>query len=83
MSIQRIQNCGNCKYMDPRAEVKLCRRSPPTYGPVVVPVKQGVMAVQMHGGWPQVKLEDWCGEHVPMLAIVNQSMPVKFDKFAA
>lgn len=67
--IIRPKTCKTCKYAEwlPDTSDFECRRFPPQGGPVVVPLKPGMMQVQMHMGWPRVTADGFCGEHAPKI----------------
>jgi hypothetical protein len=74
-----ITSCSNCLYFQPGAHAAskdgICRRYPPSTwqeeGPDAEPVVEDddgvpmvtLQAVVTYVGWPDVRLQDWCGEH--------------------
>lgn len=79
MQLIRAKTCRNCKFSRPIAETKdwlECRRYPPNFGPVVVPISPGAMAVQIHGGPGRVSPDYDCGEHVHGIAAVADESPI-------
>jgi hypothetical protein len=72
MQIIGAQLCSNCKFSFREPGVSgavLCRRFPKQGGPIVVPIKAGVLQVQMHFGYPVQMDDETCGEWKPRLAI--------------
>jgi hypothetical protein len=72
----QAKSCRTCKFSEALPTGALeCRHGPPIGGPVVVPVKQGVLQVQMHCGFPSVLPDQFCYQYVPRLAIAANAMP--------
>ena len=78
MQVIGAQCCANCKFGFRAPGMNgavLCRRYPKQGGPLMVPVKAGMLQVQMHFGYPVQMDDETCGEWKPRLAVLANEMP--------
>lgn len=58
-------SCKNCRFFSPLDNQ--CRAEPPKVFPITV----GNGNIQLFGGWPPVREEQWCGYFDPDLNVVK------------
>jgi hypothetical protein len=69
--------CEICRYRHLETDavkqiISVCRRYPPTWHLLPIPGQvQGAVSITRQSGYPQVQMEDWCGEFQR-----NQAVPV-------
>lgn len=73
MTKDRDAKCLNCKFFEEQVPdaIGRCRREPPS--PYIAGLVHPASAykIEAAAAWPVVRVTDWCGEHLPILELVE------------